>query len=61
MEKPLYTAKRKSLYCRQWCIQRVLDAGMPVWAPKLCAQIIEKHLKCFLIQTSEVKVFVAKT
>ena len=29
----------------QWRIQRVLDAGIPVWAPKLCAQIIEKCLK----------------
>ena len=25
----------------QWRIQRVLDAGIPIWAPKLCAQIIE--------------------
>ena len=29
----------------QWRIQRVLDTGIPVWAPKLCAQIIEKCLK----------------
>ena len=29
----------------QWRIQRVLDAGILVWASKLCAQIIEKCLK----------------
>ena len=29
----------------QWRIHRVLDAGIPVWAPRLCAQIIEKCLK----------------
>ena len=29
----------------QWRIQRVLDTGMPVWVPKLCAQIIENCLK----------------
>ena len=28
----------------QWHIQRVSDASIPVWAPKLCAQIIEKCL-----------------
>ena len=44
----------------QWHNQRVLDTGIPVWAPKLSAQIIEKCLKqCFHIQTSEVRVFVA--
>ena len=30
---------------KQWHVQRVLDVGIPVWAPKLCAQIIENCLK----------------
>ena len=34
-----------ALLPRQWRIQRILDAGIPVWAAKLCAQIIEKCLK----------------
>ena len=33
------------MFWYQWRIQRVLDAGIPVWAPKPCAQIIEKCLK----------------
>ena len=28
-----------------WHIQKLPDAGIPVWAPKLCAQIKEKHAK----------------
>ena len=23
----------------QWRVQRVLDTGIPIWAPKLCAQV----------------------
>ena len=29
----------------QWPIKRLPDAGIPVWAPKLCVQIKEKHAK----------------
>ena len=56
-----YLEKRNiSLDNTQWRIQRVLDAGIPVWVPKLCAQIIEKCLKeSFLIQALIVKTFVA--
>ena len=39
------TPGQRKLDLPQWRIQRVLDAGIPVWAPKLCAQIIEKCLK----------------
>ena len=41
-------------YCsmNQWCIQRVFDAGIPVWLPKLCAQINEKELRKNLINSN---------
>ena len=52
MYKRLYTFLNKNViynlqfgFKQQWHIQRVLDAGIPVWVPKLCAQIIEKCLK----------------
>ena len=30
---------------RQWRIQRLPDAGIPAWAPKLCAQIKKKLMQ----------------
>ena len=36
----------------QWRIQSVFNAGVPVWTPKLCTQINEKHLRKNLINST---------
>ena len=41
----------KSMY-QQWRIQRVFNAGILVWAPKLGAQIIEKQFRKNLINSN---------
>ena len=45
-----------STFLSQWRIQRDFDTGIPVWAPKLCAQIKEK---ISLIQILEDKISIA--
>ena len=35
-----------------WRIQSVFNAGVPVWTPKLCTQINEKHLRKNLINST---------
>ena len=43
-----------------WSIQRNLDTSIPVWSPKVCAQINEKQLRKFsCIQISKDKILIA--
>ena len=55
-KKDFKCSKCDAVYQHKWRIQKVLDAGIPVWAPKPCAQIKGK-----LVQNSSSYLIISST